>query len=155
MHERGSDQASTNMSRNPGARRSDPVPDGRYRVLIQAVEMADPDEAGSPVLKWTLRILGPTSAGRLLFRDDSLASKEDRERVRWDLFLAGLPLKDLSDLRGRLEELLDARMLITKRTRGSIETIYFNKKIVDLEDPHPREPAVLDRQPIGSAMAPL
>jgi hypothetical protein len=41
----------------------------------------------------------------------------------------GLELAKFSDLSGRLDELLDATLEVTKRTRGEYTNVYFNKRI--------------------------
>ena len=82
------------------------------------------------MLKWTLRILGPRFAGRLLWRHNVIAS---RENVRWlknDLHVCGLELVRLSDLQSHLHELLDIQLEVTKKTRGDNVNIYINKKVV-------------------------
>jgi len=42
----------------------EPVPDGKYRVSVERVELVR-SRAGNPMLKWTLRVLGPQHEGRL------------------------------------------------------------------------------------------
>lgn len=135
-------------------RKFEPVPDGKYQVNIEKVELAQ-SQAGNPMLKWTLRILGPKCAGRLLFRHNVMVTKENIKWLKGDLHLAGLPLEKLSDLPGRLEELLDAKLEVTKRTKGESETIYFNKKIVlDPSAFQPADPAA-QGQSFDTAMVPF
>ena len=43
----------------------EPVPDGKYQAVVDRVELTRTSK-GDPMLKWTLRILGPTHAGRPL-----------------------------------------------------------------------------------------
>ena len=47
----------------------------------------------------------------------------------------GLQLAKLSDLPGYLEQLLNVKLEVTKRTRGENENIYFNRRIVLADDP--------------------
>ena len=49
--------------------------------------------------------------------------------VKGDLKTVGLELAKFSDLAGRLEELLDVTLEVTKRTRGEYTNVYFNKRI--------------------------
>ena len=111
-------------------REFDEVPDGKYQVQVDKVELTTAKSSGNPMLKWTLRILGPHSAGRLLWRNNVIAS---RENVRWlknDLHVCGLDLAKVSDLNERIEELLDVKLEVTKRTKGDNENVYFNRRLV-------------------------
>lgn len=106
------------------------VPDGEYQVKVDKVEITTARSSGNPMLKWTLRVLAPRCRGRLLWRNNVMAT---RENIRWlknDLHVCGLDLQKLSDLPSRLEELLDVTLEVTKRTRGDSENIYFNRRIV-------------------------
>ena len=107
------------------------IPDGKYQVQVDRAEVVRAKSSGNPMLKWTLRILGPRFAGRLLWRHNVIAS---RENVRWlknDLHVCGLELDRLSDLQSHLHELLDIQLEVTKKTRGEGNVnIYFNKRLV-------------------------
>ena len=46
------------------------VPDGKYQVNVDRVELTRAQTSGNPMLKWTLRILAPTHKGRLLWRNN-------------------------------------------------------------------------------------
>jgi hypothetical protein len=35
------------------------VPDGKYQVTVEKVEIAETQSTGNPMIKWTLRILAP------------------------------------------------------------------------------------------------
>ena len=39
------------------------VPDGKYQVNVEKVELTRAQSSGNPMLKWTLKILGPRLAG--------------------------------------------------------------------------------------------
>jgi hypothetical protein len=106
------------------------VPDGKYQVNVDKVEITTAKTTGNPMLKWTLKILAPRFRGRLLWRNNVMAS---RENIRWlknDLHICGLDLAKLSDLPANLERLLDVKLEVTKRTKGENENIYFNRRIV-------------------------
>ena len=108
----------------------DEVPDGKFQVSVDKVELTTAKSSGNAMLKWTLRILGPHYAGRLLWRNNVIAT---RENVRWlknDLHICGLDLVKLSELREHLEQLLDVQLEVTKRTRGDSVNIYFNRRLV-------------------------
>jgi len=111
-------------------REFDDVPDGKYQVQVDKAELVRAKSSGNPMLKWTLRILGPRYAGRLLWRHNVIAS---RDNVRWlknDLHVCGLELDKLSELQARLPELLDLQLEVTKKTRGDNINIYLNKRLV-------------------------
>lgn len=106
------------------------LPDGKFQVQVDKVELTTAKSSGNALLKWTLRILGPSYAGRLLWRNNVIAT---RENVRWlknDLHICGLDLVKLSELRDHLEQLLDVQLEVTKRTRGDSVNIYFNRRLV-------------------------
>ena len=111
-------------------REFDEVPDSKYQVQVDKVELTTAKSSGSPMLKWTLRILGPSYAGRLLWRNNVIASKENVRWLKNDLHVCGLDLVRLSDLRDRLPELLDVQLEVTKRTKGDSVNIYFNRRLV-------------------------
>jgi len=111
----------------------EPVPDGRYQVVVDRIELVRTSN-GDPMLKWTLRILAPTHKGRLLWRNNVMASNENIKWLKQDLYTCGLQLQKLSDLPGHLEQLLNIVLEVTKRTRGENENIYFNRRIVMADD---------------------
>jgi len=106
-----------------------PVPDGKFQVNVDKVELTKAQTSGNPMLKWTLRILGPTNRDRFLWKN-SVMIPETMEYVKKDLWMCGLPITKLSDLNGRLEDLLDVKLEIQKKTKGENESIFFNKRIV-------------------------
>jgi hypothetical protein len=114
----------------------DEVPDGKYQVNVDKVEITTAKTSGNAMLKWTLRILAPHFQNRLLWRNNVMAT---RENIRWlknDLHVCGLDLPRLSDLPANLERLLDVRLEVTKRTKGDNANIYFNRRIVtDVSEP--------------------
>jgi hypothetical protein len=111
-------------------RTHDEIPDGKYQVNVEKVEVVRAKTSGNPMLKWTLRILGPTSRGRLLWRNNVLASRENLKWLKSDLHVCGLDLAKVSDLNDRVHELLDVKLEVTKRTKGENENVYFNRRIV-------------------------
>ncbi len=106
------------------------IPDGKYQVNVEKVELTRAQSSGNPMLKWTLKILGPRFAGRLLWRNSVMASKENLKWLKTDLHTCGLEIEKLSDLPARLGDLLDVKLEVTKRTKGESENIYFNRRIV-------------------------
>jgi hypothetical protein len=106
------------------------IPDGKYQVNVDKVELTRAQSSGNPMLKWTLKILGPRFAGRLLWRNSVMASKENLKWLKTDLHTCGLDIEKLSELPARLGDLLDVKLEVTKRTKGESENIYFNRRIV-------------------------
>ena len=49
--------------------------------------------------------------------------------VKGDLKTLGLELAKFSELAGRLDELLDKTLEVTKRTRGEYTNVYFNRRL--------------------------
>ena len=129
-------------------REFDAVPDGKYQVMVERVELSRAKSSGNPMLKWTLKILAPTHAGRLLWRNNVMASKENIKWLKNDLHTCGLELEKLSDLPERLNDLLDLTLEVTKRTRGENENIYLNRRIeIDVNDGEPAREAKGDLIP--------
>lgn len=104
------------------------LPDGKYQVIVDKVELAQAQSTGNPMIKWTLRVLGPRHANRLLWRN-SVITQNTLRYVKTDLHLCGLELQKLSDLPQNLGRLLDVRLEVTKRTKGENENIFFNRRI--------------------------
>ena len=107
----------------------DEVPDGKYQVNVEKVELTKAQSTGNPMLKWTLKILGPKCAGRLMWRN-SVITKATLSWLKTDLSTCGLEIVGLSELSGRLGDLLDIKLEVTKRTKGENQNIYFNRRIV-------------------------
>src|SRR5215831_1827154 len=112
-----------------------PVPDGKYHVNVERVEFATARSSGNTMLKWMLRIIGPTHAGQVLWRNNVLATRENVAWLKADLHICGLDLQKLSDLNANLGKLLEVRLEVTKRTKGDNENVYLNRRIeMDEED---------------------
>jgi hypothetical protein len=106
----------------------DSLPDGKYQVAVEKVELTHTQNTGNPMLKWTLRVLGPRFANRLIWRNSVITTNTIRY-LKTDLHICGLDLDKLSDLPGRLADLLDVRLEVTKKTNGDYENIYFSRRI--------------------------
>ncbi len=119
----------------------EPVPDGKYQVKVDRVELTRSETSGNPMLKWALKILGPKHKGRLLWRNNVIASKDNVKWLKQDLYTCGLQMEKLSDLPGKLESLLDVGLEVTKRTKNEFENIYFNRRIVLSGDDASSEPS--------------
>ena len=110
------------------------VPDGKYQVNVDKVELVKAKTSGNMMLKWTLRIIAPAHKGRLLWRNNVIASDENIKWLKQDLYTCGLELKKLSDLPANLEQLLNVKLQVTKRTTGENERVYLNRRIEIADD---------------------
>ncbi len=115
-------------------REFEPVPDGKYQVNVDQVELVRAKSSGNPMLKWTLRILAPRFPGRLLWRNNIIASRENIKWLKTDLHTCGLDLEKLSDLYKHLGQLTGVKLEVTKRTNGDFENVYLNRRLVIEDD---------------------
>ncbi|MDZ4851697.1 MAG: DUF669 domain-containing protein [Pirellulaceae bacterium] len=105
----------------------DEVPDGKYQARIESVRL-ESSQKGDPMLKFDLEVLSGSQAGRHIFKN-SVISQASLPYVKGDLKTLGLELAKFSELAGRLEELLDVSLEVTKRTRGDYTNVYFNRRL--------------------------
>jgi hypothetical protein len=103
------------------------IPDGRYHVRVERVELATA-QSGRPILKWRLRVCAPSCAGSVLWKNH-LVIPENFGWLKHDLRLCGLELDRLSDLPDSLERLIDVELEVSKRTRGRWDNVYFNRRL--------------------------
>jgi hypothetical protein len=104
------------------------VPDGKYQVTVEKVELTEAQSSGNPMLKWTLRVIAPKFVNRLIWRN-SVITHNTLKYVKTDLHTCGLDLDRLSDLQKNLKKLLDVKLEVTKKTKGDNENIFFNRRI--------------------------
>jgi hypothetical protein len=107
----------------------EPLPDGKYQVNVEKVELTRSRTAGKPMLKWTLRILGGPHEGRCLWRYNMFASPDNLKWLKTDLDRCGVQIDKLSSLRENLHRLLDVKLEVSKRTRDESENVYLNRQI--------------------------
>mgnify|MGYP001576507111 FL=1 len=124
------------------------VPDGKYQVVVEKVEITEAHTTGNPMLKWTLRVIAPRHVNRLMWRN-SVFTANTLKFVKTDLHICGLDLEKLSDLPKKLHLLLDVKLEVTKKTRGDTENIYFNSRIANARTPSKF------RQEAGDALVPF
>jgi len=111
------------------------VPDGKYEVTVEKVELTQAQSTGNPMIKWMLRINGPRLTNRVLWRN-SVITMNTLKYVKTDLHLCGIDLEKLSNLPLPLERLLDLRLSVTKKTKGENENIFFNSRIDNGQTPN-------------------
>jgi hypothetical protein len=105
----------------------DEVPDGKYQARIESVKL-ESSQKGDPMIKFDLEVMSGAQAGRHIFKN-SVITQASIPYVKGDLKTLGLELAKFSELSGRLEELLDVTLEVTKRTRGDYTNVYFNRRI--------------------------
>lgn len=110
---------------------SEAIPDGKYQVNVEKVELTTTKSSGQHILKWSLRILGPQFQGRMLWRNNMIVTHENVRWLKRDLVTSGLKLARLSDLPNHLDDLLDVQLEVTKRTKGEHINVHFNRRIAD------------------------
>lgn len=106
------------------------IPDGKYQVVVDRVELTKSQTSGNPMLKWKLKIIAPNHVGGLIWRNNVIASKSNVQWLKNDLHVCGLDLKKLSDLPASLEKLLDIKLEVTQKTKGENVNVYINRRIV-------------------------
>ncbi len=112
----------------------EPVPDGDYQVNVESVDLTNAKSSGAPMIKWKLRILGPSNGNRILWRN-SVISDRSLQFLKKDLYTCGLQLNKLSELKNHLHKLPDVKLEITTKTNGDRQNIYFNRRIVTDDAP--------------------
>lgn len=105
------------------------IDDGKYQVRVDRVEIVRARTSGNPMLKWTLKVLGPKFEGRLLWRYNQFATRENLSWLKTDLYTCGVSTEKLSDLQRRLDDLLDVTLEVTKKTKGEFSSVYLNRRI--------------------------
>ncbi len=120
----------------------DSIPDGKYQVVVDKAEITKAKTSGNPMLKWTLKILGPTQVNRLLWTYHVLNNSTGQSWLKKDLNLCEVHLNKLSDLPKNLEYLLDVKLEVTVRTRDESQNVYFNRRLADSDLPEAKDDAL-------------
>jgi len=120
----------------------DSIPDGKYQVVVDKAEITKAKTSGNPMLKWTLKILGPTQVNRLLWTYHVLNNSTGQSWLKKDLNLCEVHLNKLSDLPKNLEYLLDVKLEVTVRTRDESQNVYFNRRLAGNEVPEAKDDAL-------------
>ena len=113
----------------PNENEFEALPDGSYEAVVERVELKRSKTSGRKMMEWELRILGPKFVGRKVWKYTLLETPDNVVWAKKDFHRVGLDLPRLSDLPSRLNELLDVRVEIDKKTRGDFEDIYFRKRL--------------------------
>ena len=110
------------------------VPDGKYQARIEQMEITRSKNSGDPMIKWTLRIVGPSYQNRLLWRY-TVIKNERMGYIKKDLYTCGVELKKFSDLPSHFDRMVNTMLDITVQKRGEFQNIYLNRKIVTQDAP--------------------
>lgn len=133
------------------AKNLDSVDDGRYTCLVADAQIDMGKDGHTRMLKWKLRIEGPKSIGRYLFRNNllTLEHKESLSYLKADLVLCGLELEKIDDLNERCEDLVGLRLEVNKKTNGKYENVYLVKRLDGnhAQDSAPRESIPAQSEP--------
>mgnify|MGYP001175480471 CR=1 FL=1 len=78
------------------------------------------------MIKWDLIVIAGEHTGRHIFKN-SVITPAALPFVKGDLKTLGLQLPKFSDLPNHLEEVLDKRLQVTKKTKDEFANVYFNK----------------------------
>ena len=112
------------------------IPDGKYQVEVSHVELRRTKNTGDPSLAWEMRVIGGEHAGRKLWRNNVLKTKENMRWFKKDLRKCGVELPKLSALPLHLDKLIGVRLEIKKSSHGKYFNVYLNKKLI--APPQPR-----------------
>src|SRR5947209_8071575 len=94
-----------------------PVPDGKYEVTVEKVDLERTPNAGYLRILWQMRITGPTQQNRLLWKS-SVITINSLRFVKAELQKCGLDLKDISELPDHIEKMANIDLSVTKRTNN-------------------------------------
>jgi hypothetical protein len=106
-------------------RRNNPLPDGKYRVRVENVELTRSSN-GNSILKWDLLVLDGQFTGRHLFKTAAITAAS-LPVIKSDLLTLGLKLATFSSLPEHLESLIGKKLLAIKRTKTDFVNVYFSK----------------------------
>jgi hypothetical protein len=105
----------------------DPLPDGNYTVEV--TDAKTHEKSGHRMLTWTLKVLDGPHAGRLLWRNNMLETKSNKEWLKRDLKVCGIELAKLFNINDRTSELVGLVLSVTQKTQGKYANVYLNKVV--------------------------
>jgi hypothetical protein len=123
------------------AKSFDPLPDGRYIVEVDQAEVTT-SKSGAPMLKWTMRVLQGPHDGRMMWRNNMLASKANLAWLKTDLSKCNMTLDKVNDLNERARDLVGLVLHVTQRTSGQYTNVYIDRMATDEEIAAMSAPAV-------------
>ena len=102
------------------------VPDGKYEVIIDKMDLGRTPNAGYIKITWQLRVTGPTHQNRVIFKS-SVVTPNSLRFIKADLRKCSVPIEDLSALPAHLDKLTNLELSVTKRTSNGYENIYIDR----------------------------
>ena len=121
------DLASLNDAFKAAPDASERVPDGPYQTFIESAELRRSKKSGAPMIEYKLRISQGPHEGRLLWKN-AMLEERSFAFVKADLRSCGLELEELSDLPGRLSEILDLPVEVNVKTKGEYQNVSFRRQ---------------------------
>ena len=102
------------------------VPDGDYLVKVERA-VVKKSKAGNLMLAWLLVILGPAHVGRKMFRNSMMNNEIGLGILKHDLKVCGVEIDSLTELPGRLIDLIDLEIEVSQKTKKDFANIYFKQ----------------------------
>ncbi|MBI5282682.1 MAG: DUF669 domain-containing protein [Candidatus Solibacter usitatus] len=91
------------------------IPDGIYDASVEDIHLTRTANTGNPMILYKLRIVGPTCEGRAVTKVRVITQKT-LPFVKEDMRRLNVNLERLSDLSTRVDDIVDRRVRIFKRT---------------------------------------
>ena len=104
------------------------IPDGSYQAAIDKAELTR-SKSGKAMLKTTLKIVGPSNAGRLIWRYNLFETADNIKFLKADLARCGMTLDHLGDLRTRVSELNGIIVAVKLQTKGDRQQCYIQSLV--------------------------
>lgn len=110
------------------------LPDGKYTVRVDRVELTQSKTTMKPQLVWEFVVTEGRYTGRKVWKYNGLDSEDKIGFLKNDLYQAGLSIDRLMKLEANLPKLLDRILEIGLKTKetlsfGKIQNVYINKLI--------------------------
>jgi hypothetical protein len=103
------------------------VPDGAYSTTVEDAFLTKTRNTGNPMLVWRLRITSGAETGRTLTKTRVITEKT-LPFLREDLNRIGVDVGRLSELNGRLREMLDREVPVFKKTKDGWPEVSFCRR---------------------------
>ena len=93
-----------------------PLPDGKYQVRVDTVQIQEYEQTGAIYLYWELEVVNGQHEGRKVFKRNGLDNPEKFGWLKTDLHRAGIELEKLSEIEMVLPDLLDRILEVQLKT---------------------------------------
>ena len=120
---------------------ADSIPDGVYEARIENVRLSRTLTTGNPMILWKLRILGSDHAGAAITKVRVITEKT-LTMLKEDLVRVGVTIERLSELQGRLDEMVDREVTVFKKhnpERRFTEVSFLRNRPVEADVDSPRK----------------